>query len=124
MGNPGSERGARVSPAERQQRIRLAADPETLAELLARLDTSEEGPSTREAEKRLQAFGPNELGSSRLSSKIVELLRSTANPLVVILLVAAVASAVVGEIGDAAIIGSIVFLSAGLNFWQTFRSGR
>jgi Mg2+-importing ATPase len=113
-----------VSLLERQRRARLADRPESLAELLARLGTSEEGWSTREAEERLQALGPNALGASPLSSRLAELLRSTANPLVVILLVAAVASAVLGQIGDAAIIGSIVFLSAGLNFWQTFRSDR
>ena len=51
-------------------------------------------------------------------------MRGSANPLVVILLVAGLASAILGEVADAAIIGGIVLLSAGINFWQTFRSER
>jgi len=59
-----------------------------------------------------------------LRSEVVEFLRVSANPLVLILLVAGTASAFPGEVTDALIIGCIVFLSAGINFWQTFRSER
>ncbi len=51
-------------------------------------------------------------------------MRGSANPLVVILLIAGLASAILGEVTDAAIIGGIVFLSGGINAWQTFRSQR
>ena len=51
-------------------------------------------------------------------------LRSAANPLVIILLIAGIASAVLGETTEAAIIGAIVLMSAGINVWQTFRSQR
>jgi Mg2+-importing ATPase len=55
---------------------------------------------------------------------VAEFVRASANPLNVILLVAGGASAVLGEVADAAIISGMVFLSSGLNFWQTFRSER
>jgi Mg2+-importing ATPase len=97
---------------------------ETIAELFARLGTSSRGLSSREAEERLQTYGPNEMAVARLRSKIAEFLRAVVNPLVVILLVAGTASAFLGQVGDAAIIGAIVLLSSGLNFWQTFRSER
>ncbi len=84
----------------------------------------EVGLSTSEAEARLRAHGRNELAPTRLGSRLADFLRATANPLILILLVAAVASATLGEIADAAIIAGIVSLSAGLNFWQTFRSDR
>jgi Mg2+-importing ATPase len=96
----------------------------TVAQLIARLRTTTEGLSSAEAAGRLRAHGANELVASRLYSKVAEFLRVVVNPLVVILLVAGTASAFLGEVGDAAIIGGIVFLSSGLNFWQTFRSER
>ena len=55
---------------------------------------------------------------------MIELIRGSANPLVIILLIAGLASAILGEVTDAAIIGGIVFLSGGINAWQTFRSQR
>lgn len=46
------------------------------------------------------------------------------NPLSLILLSAAVAAALVGQVGDATIICCIVAMSTGLNLWQSFRSER
>jgi len=92
--------------------------------LLTRLGASREGLSMDEATRRLAERGPNELAATRLRSKVGELIRAVANPLVVILLIAGTASAFLGEVGDATIIGVIVFLSAGVNTWQTFRSER
>lgn len=46
------------------------------------------------------------------------------DPLVIILLLAGVASAVLGEVSNAVIIGLIVSASTGLNWWQTHRSSK
>ncbi len=97
---------------------------ESLAELLLRLRTSPKGLSSVEARRRLDDAGPNQLAVTSLGAKIVEIVRAALNPLVMILLVACVASAFLGQVVDAAIIGGIVSLSAGINFWQTFRSER
>ena len=97
---------------------------ETLEALLVRLGTSREGLSSATAEERRRARGANGGPSLRRSARLAEFARASANPLVLILLVAAVASATLGEITSAAIITAIVSLSAGLNFWQTFRSDR
>ncbi|HVP30217.1 MAG TPA: magnesium-translocating P-type ATPase [Myxococcota bacterium] len=117
----------RAAPAARGDEVarRCGTLPhESLADLLARLGTSELGLSSEEAARRLRTFGFNDFAGARLQTKLVEHLRSAANPLVVILLVAGLASALLGQMADAAIIGAIVLLSAGLNFWQTFRSER
>ncbi len=95
-----------------------------LEELLARLATSSQGLSTAEAGRRLEALGPNEPATRRLGSGLLELLRASASPLVIVLLVAGTASAFLGDVTDAAIIGAIVVLSAGIDFRQTFRSER
>jgi len=97
---------------------------ETLAGLIARLRSSEQGLTSAEAAARLATSGPNEVSAGRAGSRVLERVRSAANPLVLILIVAAIASAVVGDVVDAAIIGAIVLLSAALDSWQTLRSDR
>ena len=97
---------------------------EALAELFVRLRTSPEGLSAAEARRRLAESGPNQLAAKSLCAKIVEVVRGALNPLVMVLLVACVASGLLGEVANAVIIGGIVVLSAGINFWQTFRSER
>ena len=100
----------------------MTLECQTLAELFARLGSSELGLSAATAAARLRERGANQLAGGNVLSNALTFLRSVANPLVLILLVAAVASAALGEIANAAIIAAIVFLSAGINFWQTFRS--
>ncbi len=100
----------------------MLLEGQTLAELLARVGSSGEGLTTAAATTRLQELGRNELADRGLLWKLLDFLRSAANPLVLILLVAAAASAMLGDIADAVIIAGIVFLSAAINFWQTFTS--
>ncbi len=109
-----SDRGSRDKPRPDQP----------LDELLARLGTSRRGLPTAETERRLEQLGHDEPTRTTSLSKILELLRGAANPLVIILLIAGTASAFLGEVSDAVIIAVIVFASAGINFWQTFRSDR
>jgi Mg2+-importing ATPase len=97
---------------------------ETLAELLTRLASSERGLSSAEAAARLRSSGSNTLGKTSLGDKLLGFVHTTFNPLVLILLVAGIASASLGQVGDAVIIAAIVISSSALNFWQTFRSER
>src|SRR5262245_7793789 len=82
------------------------------------------GLSGGEARARLARFGPNELTSARRLTGLRQLLSFFSNPLVIILLIASVISAFVGEPVDAAIIALVVLLSVALNFIQTSRSQR
>ncbi len=82
------------------------------------------GLSSEEAARRLAQFGPNEPVRVRRFSAVSQLLRLFANPLVLILLVAALVSSLLGQHADAGIIVTIVVLGVGLNFVQTFRSNR
>ena len=85
---------------------------------------NEPGLTSAEAARRLAKHGPNEPVQIRRLSAFRQLARLFATPLVAILLVAAIVSATLGERADAAIIITIVLLGVGLNFWQTFQSGR
>ncbi len=80
------------------------------------------GLTSAEAARRLDQYGPNEPVQRRRFSAVAQILRLFANPLVAILLVASVISALLGQGLDATIIVTIVVLGVAINFWQTYRS--
>ena len=95
-----------------------------LAALLKRLETSETGLTATQAAERIRKFGPNDPAPVRSTTVFAEVLRFCANPLVIILLLASLVSAVVGQTIDAVIIAAIMLLSGAVNFFQTYRSQR
>ena len=86
------------------------------------LKSSEQGLTSEEARKRLDTYGPNDTTGVKHSSGVIQFLRLFLNPLVAILLLAAVISAVLGDRINASIIIVIVLFSNILNFIQTSRS--
>ena len=60
---------------------------ETLDALLQRLAGSRDGLLSEDARRRLRSGGPNEFKTTQLRSEMVELIRGSANPLVIILLI-------------------------------------
>src|SRR5579884_1253244 len=85
------------------------------------LQSSEAGLTSEEAQKRLATYGPNDTGSTKRDSA-PQFLRLFLNPLIVILLIASLVTAILGDMVDASIIFIIVLLSNILNFVQTYRS--
>ena len=94
----------------------------TLATLFEQLGSSERGLTTEEADQRLEKFGPNEPTVVRRMAGIRQLLYFLANPLVIILLIASIISAALGEVIDSSIIVTMVLLSVAINFIQSYRS--
>ena len=82
------------------------------------------GLTSQEAEARLKQFGPNDPAPPQRHSAVLDFLRLFLNPLVLILLIAALLSAFLGDATDAAIIVVIVLLSTALDFTQTYKSRR
>jgi Mg2+-importing ATPase len=82
------------------------------------------GLTNEEAGYRLRDSGPNDPTPRRHGELAFELLVLFVNPLVVILLVASVLSAVLGQRADAVIIFVIAMSSVAINFVQTYRSGK
>ena len=80
------------------------------------------GLTTQEAQARLVQFGPNEPAAKERNSFGAELWHAFANPLVLILVIAATVSAFTGDRVDAAIIGIIVLLSTAIDLTQSYRS--
>src|SRR6266568_6060160 len=106
---------------EPQQLDLAAAAALPAADALSRLGSSDGGLSTAEAHRRLAVYGPNVLLSHGVSALSV-LVRQLRSYLLLLLLVAAVVSAVVGDRTEAGIIGGIMAMSVGLSYMNEYRS--
>src|SRR5271166_5734163 len=82
------------------------------------------GLTPQEAQARLDRFGPNEPAATQHHSFLSDLVHAFTNPLTLILVIAAVVSAFLGDKVDAGIIGVIVLLSTAIDLSQTYRSQR
>jgi Mg2+-importing ATPase len=99
--------------ADNQELLSLPVD-----DVLAQLKTSQSGLSSQEVQSRLATYGPNELSEKQKRTGLVEILYHLRNPLVLILLIAALISGFVGYVTDAVIIFFIVLLSIVLDVYQ------
>ena len=100
-------------------------DPHALTstEVARALDADlERGLSDSEAEARLERFGRNELPRARRPAYAAIALRQFTDPLVGLLMGAALVSALIGERFEAAAIAAIVLLNALLGFVQEARA--
>ena len=113
--------GTAVSSEARMQ-VR-EAHCNSVDELVALFETSlDRGLATQVAQDRLLELGANELVKEERASPIALFFAQFKNTLIVILLVATVLSAALGEIVDAAIIAAIVLFCAVLSFVQEYRA--
>ena len=101
---------------------KVAAHTLPVKKLFEQLESSEQGLTSEEARKRQDKYGPNDTTGLSHTSPVVQFLRLFLNPLVAILIVASVVSAILGDRVNASIIIVIVLLSNILNFVQTYRS--
>ena len=111
---------------ERNETRELRATPwHTLPadEILSRFDVDpERGLSGREAEARLQQYGPNRIRSGEMMPWWRIMLRQVADPLIYILLIAAVVSVVFAEYVDAVVILAVVAINGAIGFVQELRA--
>ena len=91
--------------------------------VLAENKTSKNGLSEAEAVSRLEKFGKNKLKAAKKDSIVIRFLRQLADPMIIILLVAAAVSGVLAVIegesfADVIIILSVVLINAVLGVYQ------
>ena len=88
-------------------------------EVLKELNTNlSAGLSEKEAKRRIEVYGKNELEEQAKKSFLAKFIAQFADFLIIILLIAAGVSAFVGERGDAIIILAIVVINAALGIYQ------
>ena len=90
-------------------------------EVITALDTRIGGLTSTEASTRLAVSGPNVLASHAVTAAGV-LARQLRNPLLLLLVASALASALTGGVADSVIITAIVALSVGLGFVNEYRA--
>ncbi|MBN2678399.1 MAG: HAD-IC family P-type ATPase, partial [Anaerolineaceae bacterium] len=92
-------------------------------EILQKLDTQlEKGLTNQEAEKRLQEYGPNQLEEGKHTTFLQMVLRQLNNFVVILLIVASIISAFLGEWVDASAIIAIVILNTIMGVVQENRA--
>jgi Mg2+-importing ATPase len=90
------------------------------SELMRQLATSPNGLSQAEAARRLETHGRNELRQHRQLSRLAMLGRQLGNPLLLLLVFAACASALSGEWIDAAIVMTIVVVTVVIGYSREY----
>lgn len=92
-------------------------------EVVSELDTDpERGLAKGEAEERLERYGPNRIRSGEVVPWWRLVLRQFADPLIYILLLAALVSLLITEYVDTAVILAVVILNGTIGFVQEFRA--
>ena len=94
------------------------------AELVEELQTSENWLSNNEAKLRYEKYWPNAIQSKNKNSALKIFLSQFTSPLVIILVIAAIISWLIGERVDAIIICWVVVLNALLWFFQEFKADK
>ncbi len=93
-----------------------------MADLLARLGSSPDGLSQAEAQRRLLAYGPNELQDKK-TNLLLKLLSYFWGPIPWMIEAAVVLSAVAQHWPDFAIILLLLLANAGVGFWEEHQAG-
>ena len=88
-------------------------------EVIRLLNSNLTGLSKKEAKERLKKYGHNELKEKEKSSVIKLLLETFKDPLVIILLIAALVQVFLGEVIESSIILTVVTLNAILSVVQS-----
>jgi magnesium-transporting ATPase (P-type) len=91
-------------------------------EVRAELESRPEGLEAQEVAQRLQYYGPNTLPVKAPPTLWAILLHQVRNPLIFILLAAAVASLAIGEAADAIFILIVIALNSGLGAYQEYHA--
>ncbi|MEX1187066.1 MAG: HAD-IC family P-type ATPase [Gemmatimonadaceae bacterium] len=94
----------------------------SVAEVERELHVTDRGLNWADARNRLARHGPNDIGAERETPWWSLLLRQFRDPLIYILLVAAVVTLAVGEVTDTAVITAVVIINAMIGFTQEFRA--
>lgn len=91
-------------------------------EIYGKLKTSDIGLNQEEVNKRIQFYGENKLPQGRRITLLQIILHQLLNPLIFILIAAAVASVAIGEEKDALFIFLVIFINSALGAYQEYNA--
>ena len=93
-------------------------------EVYSELNTSHKGLNQDEVNKRFQLYGENKLPEAKKVTLMQIILHQLLNPLIFILVAAALASLVIGEAKDAIFIFLVILINSALGAYQEFNAER
>lgn len=93
-------------------------------EIFSMLKTSEKGLKQEEVNKRIKFYGENKLPKGKKVTLMQIILHQILNPLIFILVTAAIASVAIGEGKDAIFIFLVIFINSALGTYQEFNAER
>jgi Mg2+-importing ATPase len=113
---------------DRRSHLAKRADPSArqaywsrdIREVARELGSDADGLSSADAAARLREYGPNRLSESRQLSHVAVLARQVRSPLLLLLVFAAVASAITGEWLDAGIVVTIVVATVAVGYSREY----
>ncbi len=86
--------------------------------------SAQTGLTSKEAKRRLEEYGPNELQQKKGASVFQMFLEQLKDYMVIILIIASIVSILVNEVTDAIVILGIVIINAVLGVFQEYRAGK
>ncbi len=86
--------------------------------------SAQTGLASKEAKRRLEEYGPNELQQKKGASIFQMFLEQLKDYMVIILIIASIVSILVNEVTDAIVILGIVIINAVLGVFQEYRAGK
>ena len=91
-------------------------------EVLARVETSDEGLSDGEVNRRLEEYGPNSIRTDTEVSVGKVLLDQFTDPLIYVLIAALLVTLAIQSFGDAIVIGLVLAVNATIGFIQEYKA--
>jgi P-type Ca2+ transporter type 2C len=91
-------------------------------EVFKTLQTSEEGLSEAQAKKHLETYGPNKIAEKKETNMLQIFIRQFMNPLIYILLIAALVTFLLQSYTDTGVILTVVVFNAIIGFIQEFKA--
>ena len=95
-----------------------------MGDILSKYNTSKQGLTTAEVQKRQEIYGLNEIEHGKPTHPIILFLSQFIDILIALLIIAAIASLLIGDVIDAGVIMLAVLLNTILGFIQEYRSQR
>lgn len=117
----------KIGPPRHPSEIQVSPEISELSlcgpdEVFQKLRTSSQGLSAGEAARRLKKFGPNTVAQDKRHNRWRLLGRALINPLVILLAILALVSALTGDLRAAAVMAVMVVLGVVLRFVQEARA--
>ena len=97
---------------------------EDIQNILKKLDTTKEGLSTAEAEKRIAKYGYNELPTTKKESNIKKFINQFKNSLIIVLLIAGILSVAIGNLKDSVVIFLVIAVNGVMGFLQEYKADK